>query len=188
VQIAGMVQQIPQVAGQLVGPRFVAMRLKNDTSGLTHFIQKKVTPALWAWSICCILGSILVSWQGPNWIPAKYMILTDLVWPLAAVTAIVPVWYIVWSPLLTAYDQVRVVMWSSILTGAVNLSANLILIPRFGVVGSAWATVLAYSGACLLPEFANRKSKSTDFPQPEKSLTIYSMGVLIILSALSLLM
>ena len=163
VQIAGMVQQIPQVAGQLVGPRFVAMRLKNDTSGLTHFIQKKVTPALWAWSICCLLGSILVSWQGPNWIPAKYMILTDLVWPLAAVTSIVPVWYIVWSPLLTAYEQVRVVMWSSVMTGVVNLSANLILIPQLGVIGSAWATVLAYFAAisfCTYYTKTNHEIKS----------------------------
>jgi Na+-driven multidrug efflux pump len=90
------------------------------------------------------------------------MILTDLVWPLAAVTSIVPVWYIVWSPLLTAYDQVRVVMWSSILTGVVNLSANLILIPQLGVIGSAWATVLAYSTTNLCAELMNRHGKTSE--------------------------
>ena len=164
VQISGMVQQIPQVAGQLVAPRYVAMRIRNETLGLTHFIQKKVIPALWVWSMCCILGSILVSWQGPNWLPENYMILTELVWPLAAVTSIVPLWYIVWGPLLTAYEQVRVVMWSSVVTGVVNLSANLILIPRFGVVGSAWATVLAYASTNLCAELVIRRKGIRNIP------------------------
>lgn len=164
VQISGMVQQIPQVAGQLVGPRYIAMRIRNETPSLTHFIQKKVTSVLWVWSMCCIFGSILLSWQGPNWLPKNYMILTDLIWPLAAVTSIVPLWYIVWAPLLIAYEQLRVVMWSSVVAGVVNLLANLILIPQFGVVGSAWATVLAFSSTILCTEVMIRRKGVRTLP------------------------
>ena len=54
------------------------------------------------------------------------------------------------------------VMWSSILTGAVNLFANLILIPQLGVIGSAWATVLAYSTTNLCAELMNRHGKTSE--------------------------
>ena len=145
VQIAGIVQQVPQIAGQLAAPRVVAMRLKNDLAGIMNLIYRQIVPVLWCWSVCCLAGASLVWWLGPQWLPAKYLLIRDLAWPLAAVTSIVPVWYIVWSPLITAYEQVRVVMWASVATGVVNVSANLILIPQIGVIGSAWATVLAFS-------------------------------------------
>lgn len=157
VQIAGIVQQVPQIAGQLAAPRVVAMRLKDDLVGILRLIHRQIIPALWCWSLCCLVGAGLVWWLGPEWLPAKYLLIRDLAWPLAAVTSIVPVWYIVWSPLLTAYEQVRIVMWASVATGVVNVSANLILIPQLGVVGSAWATVLAFFTTVYLTMFLLRR-------------------------------
>lgn len=184
VQIAGMVQQVPQIAGQLAAPRVVAMRLKSDAAGLLKFIRVQVVAGLWAWSFGMLLGAVLFWLLGGAWLPEKYVLVRDLVLPLAAVTCIVPLWYIVWSPLLTAYEQVRVVMWSSVATGVVNLTANLVLIPRLGVLGSAWATVLAFGTSILSAELMI--GRGTDPDQiPNRGMRLYlPMLVVVVVCAI----
>lgn len=188
VQIAGIVQQVPQIAGQLAAPRVVGMRLKSDTAAILGFIHRQVVPALWCWSAACLAGAVLVWWQGAAMLPSRYMLLRELVWPLVTVTCIVPVWYIVWSPLLTAYEQIRVVMWASMASGVVNVTANLILIPTLGVVGSAWATVLAFGTTSLSAELGLRsRSESEPFPGPGIGVYLPAAAVLSFSVALAIL-
>lgn len=184
VQISGLAQQIPLIAGQLAGTRVVGMRLKNDMAGLNHFIRNQVVPCLWLWSLASILGAALVSWLGGSWLPEKYLMIRDLAWPLAAVTSIVPVWYIVWTPLLTAYEEVWTVMWSSVATAIVNVSANLLLIPRLGAVGSAWATVLAFIVTSLSAELiiGYRRGSSGI---PERGLGLYLPPLIAVAASLA---
>lgn len=178
VQIAGLVQQAPQIAGDLTTPRFVRMRLSGDRAAVDHFIQNQVRWILWGWSGACLAGAALVSAIGPAFIPTKYLALCDLAWPLAVVTSVVPIWYVVWSPLLISYERVRVVMWSSIATGIMNISMNLVLIPRFGVVGCAWATVIAYSTTSLFSEFWIWYKNDTDLPR--RGIQIYLPTILLV--------
>jgi O-antigen/teichoic acid export membrane protein len=55
-------------------------------------------------------------------------------------------------------------LWSSLirhtLGAVVNILLNIWLIPRVGVVGAAWATLLSYSAANYLACFAGRKSRA----------------------------
>jgi O-antigen/teichoic acid export membrane protein len=157
IQIAGIVQQVPQIAGLLSAPRIIKMRLNNNIKGINHLIRNQIVPCLWLWCMASFTGAVIISWVG-NWFPAKYILIVELSWPLAVVTAVIPLWYILWSPILTAYEQVRTLMWSSMITGSVNIIANFLLIPRYGVVGSAWASLLAYSLTILFVNFLIRKN------------------------------
>lgn len=184
VQISGLVQQAPQIAGDLTSPRFVRMRLNNDKQAFDHFIQNQVRWLLWAWSCACFFGALLVSQVGPMFIPQKYLALCDLVWPLSVVTSVVPLWYVVWNPLLIAYERVRVVMWSSIATGIMNISMNLILIPQYGVVGCAWATVIAFTTTPLFAEFWTLTKQDTALPR--RGIQLYLPSALLIVVVLAI--
>jgi O-antigen/teichoic acid export membrane protein len=43
--------------------------------------------------------------------------------------------------LLIALDGERTLFWLSLIAAAVSLLANVLLIPRFGIIGASWATV-----------------------------------------------
>ncbi|MFM1801710.1 MAG: hypothetical protein RJA81_1062, partial [Planctomycetota bacterium] len=179
VQISGLVQQVPLIAGELTTPRFVKYRLNQDDSAFNHFIQKQLRFIFWIWSFCCLAGAVGVAFAGPRIIPDKYQVLCQLVWPLAAVTSIVPVWYIVWTPLLTAFERVRVVMWSSVATGIMNILMNFLLIPRFGLIGCAWATVISYATTCLFAEFWVQFTKDSLIPR--RGIHLYMPSATLIL-------
>ncbi len=46
---------------------------------------------------------------------------------------------------LTVENKTKIIMFSSFLGAITNIFLNFIFIPRFGMVGSAWATIISYS-------------------------------------------
>jgi O-antigen/teichoic acid export membrane protein len=53
-------------------------------------------------------------------------------------------------------------LWSTLVAALVNLGLNLIWIPRFGLLGAAWATVVAYGFGFTLSFWLGRRA----FPLP----------------------
>lgn len=45
---------------------------------------------------------------------------------------------------LTAFGRTRTIMWDNVVTATVNVGLNLLLIPRYGIVGAAVATAASY--------------------------------------------
>ena len=63
------------------------------------------------------------------------------------------------SNFLIAENMRKIQIVSAILPMLINVILNLILIPRFGALGAAWATVISYSFAPLIFLFyANARS------------------------------
>jgi len=165
VQISGIAQQLPQIAGTLLAPRVVGMRLKGESERLGRFVRHDFVLAQWCWVALCFGGAAIVSWQGPRWIPPGYDLLTTLAWPLAMVTTLLPIWYVVWNPILAAFERTRTIMWASVASGLTNVAANFVLIPRFGAIGSAWATVVALVTALLMAELSTHRSEPGIIPR-----------------------
>lgn len=183
VQISGMAQQLPQVAGTLAAPRIVGLRLKDGGARLERFVRHDFVLAQWAWVSACFLGALAFAWVGPAYVPANYGLLTRLVWPLAIVTSILPMWYVVWSPMLTAFEKTRVIMWAVSVAGPTNLAANYVLVPRYGAFGSAWATVLAFSVTMVVAELLTRRPDSAEIPR--RGLMFYLPTVVMALAGLA---
>lgn len=165
VQIAGVVQQLPQIAGVLGTPKVIDLRLKGDYQRLNRLIRKDFVRVQWAWVTACFVGASLSAWLGPQYVPSNYALLNDLIWPLAIVTAILPMWYVVWSPILTAFERTRTIMWATMVAGIVNVVANATLIPLLGATGSAWATVLSFATTPLISEYLVIRSGCREIPR-----------------------
>lgn len=171
VQLSGVFQQLPLIAGTLAMPRIIALRLKGERAELERFIRRGFVRAQWIWVLMCFAGASIMAWKGPKYVPTNYQLLTELVWPLAIVTSIVPIWYVVWNPVLTAFERTRTIMWATTITGVVNVAANVILIPRLGATGSAWATATAFAVTPLIAELLVSRSCSGEIPR--RGLRIY---------------
>jgi O-antigen/teichoic acid export membrane protein len=59
--------------------------------------------------------------------------------------------------------QTVVLVWISIVVAMVNVIGNITLIPRFGILGAAIATLLAYCAGCILSALVGRRL----FPMPK---------------------
>lgn len=53
--------------------------------------------------------------------------------------------------------RVRSVLWISVATAALNVAANLVLVPRFGYIAAAFSTVLAYLAYAVLTATLGRR-------------------------------
>jgi O-antigen/teichoic acid export membrane protein len=72
-------------------------------------------------------------------------------------------WSLVWSPLIVAFDRLPMFMFTTLASGAMNVGMNILLIPRYGAVGSGWATVLSLATSCMAAEFLTWL-RGGDFP------------------------
>lgn len=181
IQISGLLQQISQIAGDLTTPRFVKWRLENRLDLFKNFINHIFPPIHWLWSISCLLGAFVISRFGPYYIPDKYQLLCQLVWPLSIVTSIVTIWYVIWNPILVAFEKQRIVMFTSIATGFVNIFLNYLLIPKYGVVGCAWASVFAFATATGVAEIWCRITR--DKQLPARGLNLYLPPLFLLLAS-----
>jgi O-antigen/teichoic acid export membrane protein len=95
----------------------------------------------------------LVSWLAYPllWILAgpSYVAAVDAVWLLAASALYLALFYIVQIGASLAQRGDRVA-WATIAAAVANTVANVALIPPFGYMGAAWATLIAYALAYLI--------------------------------------
>ncbi|RMG00335.1 MAG: hypothetical protein D6741_06995 [Planctomycetota bacterium] len=92
-----------------------------------------------------VVGRILiVAWYGSDFAPAAE--------PLGyiAVGIVMMSLYVLLSRNFTSRDKQRINIIAAYLALAGNLVLNCILIPRYGIVGAAVATMISYSASALL--------------------------------------
>jgi O-antigen/teichoic acid export membrane protein len=66
--------------------------------------------------------------------------------------------------------------WLTLVAGAANLASNLVLIPRFGIAGAAWSTVVGYGALTALTWWYAARDYPIDLDLPR--LAVLGMGVL----------
>ena len=60
--------------------------------------------------------------------------------------------YLIYNYLITENNK-RVLIYLTFIPMAINIFLNLLLIPKFGIVGSAYATLISYSSAPIFVLF-----------------------------------
>jgi O-antigen/teichoic acid export membrane protein len=78
-------------------------------------------------------------WMGPEYAPVVPL-MRVLIWASALLYVALPS-----ANLLIALRFQRINFWMMIPATVLNVALNLVLIPRFGALGAAWATVAAYA-------------------------------------------
>lgn len=142
-QISGLVIQVPLLANTLLLSMFVSIKSGGDESSLKRLFADLVPSATLAWCLVCaalaLVGSLLIPVVfGPAYEPAGRVL-----WVLMASAGLgFPILFGL-ATLSNTYSKTYISMFASGLAAVVNVLLDIILIPKFGLTGCAWATVIA---------------------------------------------
>ncbi|MBI3635425.1 MAG: lipopolysaccharide biosynthesis protein, partial [Candidatus Rokubacteria bacterium] len=139
-QLMGAVQQVPMVSFPVVVPYLVAAHVAGRVDTIDTYLERVVPHAVFGMVALLSAGIVI----GP------LVIVPVFGAGFAAAARALPVllfavgWYcvfIAYIPLLNLRERTRAMLVASLAAAAANVGGNLLLVPRWGVDGAAWAAV-----------------------------------------------
>lgn len=143
-QITGITLQLPTLANSLLIPLLISLHKENRTRKLNGYFKDILPSLILVWGFF----SVFLAFAGYFFIPLVFGAeFTGAVAPfwilLAASTLNLPV-LIGYSALSHSISATYISMFAAIFSALTNVAFNFLLIPEFGAVGCAWASVIMY--------------------------------------------
>ncbi len=143
-QLAGTVMQMPVLAGTLLLPMFTTLEVEQDDQRLRDYLRHILPVLCLGWAMVGTLLAGLVVFLLPLIFGAQFAVGARLMWPLMAACVIAGPMSMGYAPLLNAKSATSALAISGTASAATNVLLNFLLIPRWGLLGCAWATVGSY--------------------------------------------
>lgn len=148
-QLAGVVQQVTVIFSTLLLPQVSVMVVQGQHARVMTLMERLLPYWLLGTSVLFTLvvvgarvGLPLVFGESYSGAAPALAILMVASCALALYNA--------WTPLVTAYGSTWTLTGVAFVSMGVNVGLDFLLIPRFGIAGSAVATVMAYAASMLL--------------------------------------
>ena len=175
LQFYGLIMILPTLAGSLMTPLFISSRSSEGGKNLTAVFLKDVLPTV---MVLFSIGSTILA-------VGMYFILPIVFGE--QVTGVVGVLFVLilagvvaapvmmgFFPLSLSKDSTAIQLIPATLSCLALILANFVLVPRFGLMGSAWAMVIAY--AVILVTFSWLMHRGQGLG-PSKTLIVAAAGV-----------
>jgi O-antigen/teichoic acid export membrane protein len=155
-QLMGAVQQIPSVSFPVIVPLLVSAYVAERGHSIQLYLDRVVPHAVFGMVVLLSAGMLL----GPPLVTAIFGT------SFAAAARALPVllfavgWYclfITYLPILNLHERSRQLLVACVAAAATNVVGDLALVPRWGVMGAAWATVASQAiGAIVVAAMVKR--------------------------------
>lgn len=142
-QINGIVLQLPILANTLLLSLFVSLKAAGRESLLHRFFKDAVPSITLAWSGFCVTLGAAGFYFIPLVFGKEFESAANILWILTTSSVLAFPVLMGFATVSNAYSKTYISMYASIATALANVAFNFILIPRFGMLGCAWATVLS---------------------------------------------
>lgn len=148
-QINGILMQFPTLAGSLLLPFFVTLQTSGSLEKLKVYMEDILPLLTFAGAILSVCVAFAMQILIPLVFGQEVGGAVIIFWILmsSAVLAI-PV-FLGYAPYSNSISVTYIATLMGISAAIVNLTANFLLIPRYGLKGCAWATVLASAASVL---------------------------------------
>ncbi len=157
-QINGIVLQFPTLANTLLLPLIITLRSESENARMTNYFRNVLPTLTLLWGGMCAVLSMVAYFVLPLLFRADFLGAIQPLWILLSSSVfIIPV-ALGYSALSNASSATYIPMFAAIASAITNVTANLFLIPRYGLIGCAWATLLAYSVNGLIYGFLLKRS------------------------------
>jgi O-antigen/teichoic acid export membrane protein len=110
-----------------------------------------ILSAALAFSIICMVDKILLYWLNESFVNQSTNVLVLLVLTNFFLALFSPVSY-----LLTAMGKMKFLTTSSVVMAITNIIALVVLLPRYGITGAAWAYLIATLFVCYMLHYAEK--------------------------------
>lgn len=158
-QFNGLAMQIPTLANTILLPMLVTLQAESGDQRSFHYFRH-IMP-----------GFVLIAGFGCSLIAFLGYMLIDPVFGGEFAPAAVPLWLLLsstvlfipialgYSALANSTSATYIPMAAGISSAIVNVTANFVLIPRYGMIGCALATLIAYSVSVIIFAFLLRSGR-----------------------------
>lgn len=155
-QLMGAVQQVPMVSFPVIVPLLVGAHVSDRNALIQLYLDRVVPHAVFAMTVVLAAGIL----AGPALITAIFGDAFRASARAFPVLLFAVGWYCVfisYIPILNLHERTRSMLAASMAAAAVNLAGDLALIPVWGILGAAGATVLSQCvGALVVAGVARR--------------------------------
>ncbi|MEP7039297.1 MAG: oligosaccharide flippase family protein [Acidobacteriota bacterium] len=143
-QVSGIAMQIPVLAGSILLPMFVTMQSKTDHDNQINVYFTKILPSIcFAWTFVCALIATFGGLALPLIFGEKVSDIHILLWIMMATAGISGPVLWGYGVMSNAKSLTYISTIYAIVIASLNVLFNYLLIPRFGLIGCAWASVIA---------------------------------------------
>lgn len=149
-QINGILLQFPVLAGSLLMPLFVTLQSNKQDETIKKYLADVLPLITLIWSLACVLVAISGEFFIPIIFGNEVEKSSEILWILAISSAFTAPSFFGYSPFSNSVSATYIGTVMAFTAALVNFAANYFLIPKYGLVGCAWATVLAYSASSLV--------------------------------------
>lgn len=162
VQMNGILMQLPTLANSLLIPLFVTLEKEDQTHKTLWFFNDVLPSMSLVWCVLCSLTGFVGYYTIPYIFGSQFAGAAAPLWILVSAAAIAFPVLAGYSALSHAISATYISMIGAIFAAVANIIFNFVLIPRYGMIGCAWATVIAYSVSVIcFAYFLRRTGKIT---------------------------
>jgi O-antigen/teichoic acid export membrane protein len=143
-QINGIALQLPTLANTLLLPMFVTLLKEAGHERLQNYFRNVLPSVALLWGVACTVLAFVAHALIPLVFGSEFAPSVLPLWILLSASVVAIPVTIGYAALSNANSTTYISMWSAVLAAAVNIVGNVILIPRYGISGCAWATFASF--------------------------------------------
>jgi len=142
-QFVGLATNFTVGANALLMPMFVSLQ-SNQKEGAIEIYLRQILPVIIIfWGLYCSLLAVFGKYFLPLFFGEKFQEASSLSYVLLSAAVLNSPIFMGYSPLAIAKSMTRQLLVICLATSFTNVLFNYLLIPRYGLAGCAWATVIA---------------------------------------------
>ena len=143
--ISGTSLQFPLLLGSVLIPLFITLQIDGTDDRARRFMLNGLPLLTLMWGIVCGCIAAFGGYIFPYIFGDQFREMGKLLWPLMAAAALAGPLLMGYAPFSHSKSVTYIAMLAAMSSAVVNVLLNFLLIPRFGLVGCAWATTIAFA-------------------------------------------
>lgn len=140
-QFVGLATNFTTVANLLLMPMFVSLQSNQKDSAIETYLRQILPVIVTFWALYCTLLAVFGQYFLPLFFGEKFQEASPISYVLLSAAILNSPTLMGYSPLAIAKSMTRQLLIISLGTSSTNVLFNFLLIPRYGLIGCAWATV-----------------------------------------------
>lgn len=149
IQINGIAMQVPTLANTVLLPLLITQQAESGKERSFAYFRNVLPGIVLLWGVMSAAMGFIFYYAVPVIYGTEFSPAAVPIWILLSAT-------VVWIPVAIGYaalantvSATHIPLVAAIASSAVNVGANFVLIPRYGMIGCAVATLLAFSASVI---------------------------------------
>ena len=143
--ISGTASQLPLLVGTVLMPLFITLQIDGTDDRARRFMLNVLPLLALFWGIACAFIAVVGAFFFPRIFGEQFLGIGELLWPLMTAAALAGPILMGYAPFSNSKSVTYITMIGAIAAAITNIVLNFLLIPKYGLLGCAWATTAAFA-------------------------------------------